>query len=707
MVALLLEVGTEELPPSFVQSALEQWQGMIPTLLDEVFLPPEQIHYFGTPRRLAVLITGLPQQQPDRTEDIKGPPAQIAYKDDVLTQAGLGFARKQGVDPDRLQMRETDKGAFLFAIQRIEGRPVAQVLQDLIPSWITNLTGERLMRWGTGELRFPRPIRWLVCLLEDQILPIQLEGLPVDRISQAHRVLHPEPVTFVRATDYPDAMVRAFVQPDVKRRRELIRDDIQQVASQAGGIAEISADLLEEVTELVEWPTAVLGQFDPEFLHLPVPVIKIVMVTHQRYFPVYSQQDPERLLPHFVTVSNGDPAKSEIIAAGNGRVVRARLADAQFFYQEDRKHRLEAYLEKLAQVTFVEELGSMKDKVDRIEQIAYQIGTQLNCSTQEHQRIQRTAHLCKADLVTQMVYEFPELQGRMGSDYARQDGEDSFVVEGITQHYWPIGAGDPLPTCLTGQVVGLADRIDTLVGLFKLGRIPSGSSDRFALRRAATSIVLILWQSGLDLDLNDLLQETVNTYAADRPETYRLLQDFVLQRITTLLQEEKGIDYDLVKAVVSEPGSDLAVRCLRSLSETLKRAEYLQHLRRDGELVDLYPTLNRTARLAQQGDLGLDVTDPERVIDTTLFQDPSEDALYQVCRTLYHRGQQAQDRQDFEILMSAFKEGAQTVAAFFDAVLVMDDDPQVKANRLNLLGVLRNNARILADFGAVVMAGES
>ncbi len=715
MVALLLEVGTEELPASFVQSALQQWQRLIPAALDQALLTPHQIRTFGTPRRLAVLITGLPERQPDRTEEIKGPPVQIAYKHGELTQAGQGFARKQGVEIDALEVRETDKGSFLFAIQSIEGQPVAQVLQQILPGWITDLTGERLMRWGSGELRFPRPIRWLTCLLDDRILPLELEGLRADRISLAHRVLHPEPLSLGTATEYPEALIQGYVQPDVDQRRHSIHAQIQQVAQNAGGIPEIPADLLEEVTQLVEWPTAVLGQFDPEFLQLPPQVIKIVMVTHQRYFPVYSQTDPEQLLPHFITLSNGDPEKSQIIAAGNGRVVRARLADAQFFYQEDRKHKLEALLEKLAQVTFVEELGSMAAKVSRIEQIAAQIASQLQCSPTDQHLIQRTAHLCKADLVSQMVFEFPELQGIVGADYARQDGEDPAVVEGIAQHYWPMGAGDPLPNRLTGQVVGLADRIDSLVGLFQLGRIPSGSSDRFALRRAATSMVLILWESGLPLDLDGILKQAVETYAADdlrsvgdhQPQTHVLLQEFFCQRISTLLQEEKGIDYDLVSAVVGEPGSDLALRSLKDLNGALKRATYLQQLRDTGVLAELYPTLNRTARLAQQGDLGLEVIDPEQVIDPNLFQDPSEAALYQVCRSVYERGQQAEAKQEFQPLIEAFQAGATTVTTFFEAVLVMDKDPQIKANRLNLLGVLRNNARILADFGAVVMAGEA
>ncbi len=707
MTAYLLEVGTEELPASFVESALQQWQNLIPASLAEAHLNWDHLQRFGTPRRLAVLVTGLPDQQPDRTEAIKGPPVDAAYKAGELTKAGEGFARKQGVDPNQLEIRETEKGSFVFAIRQIEGRPSAEILQTLVPTWITGLSGERLMRWGSGELKFPRPIRWLVSLLDDHVLPFELEGQIAGRITQAHRILHPDPLPLPQASAYPDALIQSYIQPDPAQRRTTIESDVIKAATSVQGTAEISSDLLTEVTQLVEWPTAVLGQFDPEFLVLPVPVIKIVMVTHQRYFPIYSQADPDQLLPYFVTVSNGDPTKSEIIAAGNSRVVRARLADAQFFYSEDQKTPPEAKLDTLATVTFVEELGSMRDKVERIEQIAAIIADQLDLTDADRALIQRTAHLCKADLVTQMVYEFPELQGLMGSDYARRSGEPAEVATGIAQHYWPIGAGDPLPDVFTGQIVGIADRIDTLVGLFKLGRIPSGSSDRFALRRAATSIVLIIWSASLPLDLNPLLTTAVQTYAADQPQTLTALQDFFHQRLQTLLQEDQAIDYDLVNAVLGEAGSGSAIRALGDLQATLKRAQYLQQLRQTGALAELYPTLNRTARLAQQGDLPLDVLDPTGVIQPELFQDPAEADLYQVCQSVYEQGQQALQQQDFGLLMTAFRSAAPTVSTFFDAVLVMDKDPAVKTNRLNLLGILRNNAGILADFGAVVMAGDS
>ncbi len=704
MVAFLLEVGTEELPASFVESALAQWQTLIPGSLAEHHLRVERIQRFGTPRRLAVLVEGLPEQQPDRTEAIKGPPIQIAYQEGVLTKAGEGFARKQGVDPGALEVRELGKGQFVFAIQQIQGQPTRQVLEAIAPSWITALSGERLMRWGSGDLKFPRPIRWLVALLDDSVLSFELEGLRPDRISWAHRVLHPEPVQFNAAQDYVSVLEAGSVQPDDEKRRAYIQTGIQQVAAEVNGIPELPEDLVREVTHLVEWPTAVVGQFESDFLQLPVPVIKTVMVTHQRYFPVFNAAQPNQLLPHFITISNGDPTKSDIIADGNSRVIRARLADAQFFYTEDQKQPLERTIEKLRDVTFADNLGSVADKVFRIQQIARFVTQQLNISSADFEAVDRTALLCKADLVTQMVYEFPELQGIMGADYAKREGEPEMVVTGIAQHYWPIGAGDPLPTSLTGQVVGIADRMDTLVGLFKLGKVPTGSSDPFALRRAANSIVLIVWAMAGSLNLQQLITEVIAVYADGNSETIQIVQDFFLQRIQTLLKEDKRIDYDLINAVVGEEDPDLFERTLVDLKSALKRAEYLQQLRKSGVLAELYPTLNRTARLAKQGELGVTELDPA-VIETSLLKDPAEQALFEACQTVYEQGQQAQATQDFTLLTQAFQTVAPVVTTFFDEVLVMDPDPQVKANRLNLLSVLRNNGRILGDFGSVVMAG--
>ncbi|MEL7475029.1 MAG: glycine--tRNA ligase subunit beta, partial [Cyanobacteria bacterium J06555_12] len=360
MVSFLFEVGTEELPASFVRSAIAQWESAIPASLAEANLDCGDIKVYGTPRRLAIEIEGLPDRQADRSEEIKGPPASIAYNDGEPTQALLGFARKQGIDLDTVELREMGKkGEFVFATKHIAGRATPEILQELAPTWVTKLDAGRAMRWGDGEFRFPRPIRWLVALWGDLLLPIEVAETAAGRMSQCHRVLHPEPIEIPSADGYVSMLEKGFVQVDRAARQRSILEQVKQSAIKAGGEASIPEDLLEEVTDLVEWPTAVLGQFEEEFLELPVPVIESVMVEHQRYFSLHPSGNAEELIPYFITISNGDPAQSEAIAAGNGRVIRARLEDGRFFYKEDLKQPLDAFVDKLEQVTFEQSLGSM------------------------------------------------------------------------------------------------------------------------------------------------------------------------------------------------------------------------------------------------------------------------------------------------------------------------------------------------------------
>jgi glycyl-tRNA synthetase beta chain len=370
MATFLLEVGTEELPASFVGDALQQWQTRIAPELAEQCLEPEAIRFYGTPRRLAMVVEGLPDRQPDRQEEVKGPPAQAAFKDGKPTKAALGFARSRGVGVEALEVRDTDKGAFVFVNQSIVGQPAADILTELVPQWILELEGKRFMRWGDGDLRFPRPIRWLVTLLDDRVLPITLENGSVtctsDRISQGHRVLHPDPIPLKRATDYVDALRDAYVEIDSTARRLLIQKQVIAAAKPLDGLPLISEALLDEVTNLVEWPTAVVGQFDAEFLDLPPEVAIIEMESHQRYFPMRKSAACSDLLPYFITISNGDPAKNDIIAEGNARVIRARLSDGKFFFDADRAQPLESFVDKLEAVTFEERLGSMRAKVSRL-----------------------------------------------------------------------------------------------------------------------------------------------------------------------------------------------------------------------------------------------------------------------------------------------------------------------------------------------------
>jgi glycyl-tRNA synthetase beta chain len=713
MPAFLLEVGTEELPAGFLSDAIVQWKSRIPESLKTHNLPNAAVEVYGTPRRLAVLITDLPSQQADREEEIKGPPAQAAFKDGQPTKAAIGFASKQGVDISALEIRPTDKGDFVFVNKQIPGRPIADILTELVPQWVWNLEGKRLMRWGHGDGRFSRPIRWLVTLLDGEILPLQLENgakvVKSNRISRTHRVLHPEPVSISHATEYVKTLSSGYVNVPPENRGEIITNQVKAAAEKLGGYTPIYPELLAEVVNLVEYPTAVIGKFEEEFLKLPKEVITEVMVSHQRYFPVFKNAECQELLPNFITISNGDPAKSDIIAVGNARVIRARLADGRFFYEADLAKPLESYLPQLEKVTFQEDLGSVRAKIARIVKNAERITTQLQLNSDQTHNIQRAALLCKADLVTQMVYEFPELQGIMGEKYALANGENPEVAKAIFEHYLPRNADDIFPQTLTGQIVGLADRLDTLTSIFGLGLIPTGSSDPFALRRAANAIINITWLANLPTNLSALLAEITADFAAafnkDAKSLINTLREFFLQRIRTLLQDEKQIDYDLVNAVLGENDPEYTERALTDLLDVRDRALYLQQIRKDGTLDKIYETVNRSTRLAAQGNLDFQTLEPQTLIKPELFQKKSESAFYNALLELVPQTQAAQQNRDYQLLVTALTKIAPTVGTFFDgedSVLVMDENPDIKQNRLNLLGLLRNNARVLADFGAIV-----
>ncbi len=714
MSNFLLEVGTEDLPAGFVSDAICQWQAMIPASLTTEALTNDGVEIYATPRRLVAMIHNLPERQIDRQEEIKGPPAAAAYQDGQPTPAAIGFAKKQGVDVASLQLRPTDKGEFIFLNKTIAGRDTREILTELIPQWIFKLEGKRLMRWADGDLKFPRPIRWTIALWDDRILPFEIvNGADVvtsDRISHTHRVLHPAPVSVSSAAEYLKTLADGFVNVDQNQRKTDIHQQIQAAATQMGGVAEIYPDLLAEVVNLVEYPTAVVGKFDDEFLQLPTEVITTVMVTHQRYFPIFTDATKQKLLPHFITISNGDPAKSAIIAAGNGRVVRARLADGQYFYHADLAQPLADYLPKLATVTFQADLGSVKLKVDRIVKNADSIATQLNLNPVQSAHIARAALLAKADLVTQMVGEFPELQGIMGSKYAAANGEAPEVATAIFEHYLPRNADDSFPQTLTGQVVGIADRLDTLVCIFGLGMLPTGSSDPFALRRAANAIVNIVWNANLGIDLVQLIDRVVADFSQIRsqvniPELTQQLQDFFIQRLRNLLQEDRHIDYDLVNAILGENDAEYTQRALTDLLDTRDRAVFLQQIRTNGTLAQIYPTVNRSSKLAAQGSLDPQQLAPTQVVETNLFEKASERAVYDGLIALEPQTKAAQATRNYQQLIDALAQLTPAIGNLFDgedSVMIMDDRPAIKTNRLNLLGLVRNHARVLADFGSIV-----
>ena len=713
MPSFLLEVGTEDLPASFVADALKQWGRKIPKSFADLQIHPTGIEFYGTPRRLAVLVTGLPLQQADQTEEVKGPNVQAAFKDGEPTKAAQGFAQKQGVSVEDFEVRSTEKGDFIFVTKRLAGRPVSDLLTELIPTWVMGLEGKRLMRWGDGDVKFSRPLQWLVAMLDADVLPITLSNgaeasYKSDRISAGHRVLHPEWISISTAESYAETLRSAFVEVDPDRRREVIVREATAAGARVGGVTTIDPELLEEVVNLVEFPSAVMGQFDSSFLELPSEVAVTEMESHQRYFPVRQTAKSKDILPYFVTISNGDPAKSDIIARGNERVIRARLSDGKFFFDADRTMPLDGFLPKLETLMFQASLGSVRQKADRIVAVARLICQQLTLDSDTTQTIERAALLAKADLVTQMVGEFPDLQGVMGEKYARHSGENEAVAIAIMEHYLPKGAGDELPQTLAGQVVGLSDRLDTLVSIFSLNMIPTGSSDPFALRRAANAILNITWAANLPIDLLTLINTVVPVFCAQYSSVTKLnpedlkqqLKDFFLLRIQTLLKDEQAIDYDLVNAVLGENDVEYSDRALTDLLDVRDRAVFLQTIRNDGRLAAIYAVINRASKLAAKGTIGTTELDVTSNVKPELFQKESERSFFEALSQLG-----TTPNRNYTESIAALSAIAPRLTSFFDgkdSVLVMDPNPEIKQNRLNLLGILRNQGRVLADFAAIV-----
>jgi len=725
MATFLLEIGTEELPADFAGSALAQLQRRVAQDLVDAALEPAAIRVDGTPRRLALRLEGLPPRQQDRREERKGPPAQQAFREGQPTPAAEGFARRCGVDPAQLEIRETDKGPFVFVTILQAGRAAAEVLAELAPGWIWGLQGRRFMRWGDGESRFSRPVRWLVALLDGEVVPIVLADcdppLRSDRLSRGHR-LRPDPLPLASADAYTATLASADVQVERDARASAIRTAISTAAAAAAAIPDLPQTLFEELVDLVESPRLLVGSIDERFLALPPEVLSTVMRAHQRYVHLQRRDAPAdplaleahaQLLPRFLCVGNGLAAAEATIRRGNERVLRARLADAEFFLQADRAVASIDRRDQLARVTFAEGLGSLRDRVERLEWCTDVLLAQLALPAATAETARRAAHLCKHDLVSQMVGEFPELQGVMGGKYLLAEGEPRPVALAVLEHYLPRGAADALPGSDAGAVVALAERLELLLSIYAKGERPSGSSDPYALRRAGNGLLQILIERGWRLDLPALLARATGHWAALLPgcrvEPGPLaaeLVEFLRQRLVSLLEEE-GHGVDLVQAVAGE-GLPLE-RVLADPADARRRVVLLESLRRSGELAAVQAVVQRAARLADKGELDGSVLSPAGVVDPALFETTSEAAMLQVLEDLEpiasgtdpEPAGQAGDDDRYSRLASRLAESASTLAAFFDgsnSVLVMADDPAVRTNRLHLLAVLRNQAAVLADF---------
>ncbi|AKG35737.1 glycine--tRNA ligase subunit beta [Paenibacillus durus] len=686
---LLFEIGLEEVPARFIRAAMEQLQDRMTKWLDVSRLKHGEVQSFATPRRLAVLVKDVAEKQADVSEEVKGPSRKIALDAaGEWSKAALGFARSQGVSPEQFTFKEVGGVEYIYATKSSEGVDTYSLLAEGLTGIVSAMTFPKNMRWGAYDFKFVRPIRWLVALYGSDIVDFEITGVRTGNVSRGHRFLGQEAV-IGQAADYAESLRTQHVIADVKERETLILEQINKLAVDKNWKIAIKEDLLEEVLFLVETPTVLFGTFDPAYLNIPQDVLITSMREHQRYFPVLDAEG--KLLPYFVTVRNGNADHLETIAKGNEKVLRARLSDAKFFYEEDQKLKIEDALAKLENIVYHEELGSVADKVHRIRQIADSLAGKLQTAPEVAAKVSRAADICKFDLVTQMVYEFPELQGTMGEDYARKAGEDEQVAKAIFEHYQPRFAGDAIPSTEAGAIVSIADKIDTIVGCFSIGIIPTGSQDPYALRRQTAGIVQIVLERKLPVGLNDIFEIAVQVHENTRnlkPSVDELrtnLYEFFGLRVKRLLSD--NVRYDVVDAVMAAGYDDIVAVVARSqaLADAVDSKENFKNT------VDSF---NRVSNLAAKAT--------GAALDSALLGEAAESALYQTWQSIHLPYQKALEADDTAGALDLLAGLSDAITVFFDSVMVMAEDERVRANRLALLAGIDADLKSFADFGKLV-----
>jgi len=678
---LLLEIGCEELPVADLATACAQLQAHMLRALEEARLAHGKLRVFGTPRRVVVLVKGVAPYQEDLETMVKGPAAQIAFDENgAPTKAALGFARSRGVDVSDLEIRSIDGKEYTVAVVREQGLPATEILPDLLAEAVGSLRFAKSMRWNESGVAFSRPLRWLVALLGDRLIPFAFAGVPSGRVTRGIRPEGSPAITVDAADAYEMIMAEAGVVLATEARQEDIRDRADTLAAEVGGSIPADSDLLHEVADLVEQPLPLRGEFDEAYLRLPTEVLLAVMKQHQRYLPV--MRDGE-LLPYFVAVANGRALDVAAVRHGNEEVLRARYADAAFFYDADRRQGLESFTPKLATLTFEEHLGSVLDKVRRIERLVPRLAEQLGLSNADLEVAKRAASLCKSDLATNMVVEHTSLQGIMGGHYAQLAGESHEVAQAIEEHYLPRYAGDRMPGSLPAVAVGLADRLDSLVGLFAAGVRPTGAADPWGLRRTALAIHQIVITLCLEIDLEPALIASAEGLPIDAPpETLLDVEAFLATRLEGVLRD-MGIPYDVAAAVLAEQ-ANAPYRAYQS-------AEALATWTRRDDWSLLLDNYSRCVRI---------VRDQARVypVDAALFAEEVEHELYRACVAAERALEQDRGIETFMTQLVALQP---VIARFFDDVLVMTDEQALRENRLGLLQRLAALPRGIADLSCL------
>ena len=660
MSKYLLEIGVEELPYKFIPSAIKQLQESFGKFLDNNHIEFGDINVYATPRRLTVIINGLADAQPDSEKVFKGPIKKIAYDENGnLTKAGEGFAKKNGINSDDLYVEDD----YVYAKVFTKGKDTKSILTDNISNLILKLQGSHFMRWASHDEKFSRPIRWIVSVYNNEELPVQILDIKSSRFSRGHRS-YTAPVEIKNIDDYKDELRKAYVIVDQNERQAKIVELAKSESEKIGATTRISDDLLEEVTYICEWPVAVVCSFDEEFLTIPDEVTITVMESHQRYFALFKDG---KLTNKFITIANyiGDDFSN--IQAGNLRVIKARLDDAVFFVKNDTKKPLESYVENLKGMTFQKGMGSVYDKTQRIIKLSKLIASSVGVENLDN--IIRTAYLCKADLATNLVFEFTELQGYIGSDYAKLNGEPQGVVEGIKEHYFPLNADSELAKSVEGQVVGIADKIDTICAVFASGKKPTGSSDPLGVRRAALGIIKTIIENKLNINISDLIKSALELLPV-QAECQNDIEEFFVQRLIILLGDEYKKDV-LESCLNNNPLSDL--------SDYMVRVNVISQL--DNPMI--VENANRVIRILK--DTSFDS------VDEALFADDAEKKLYEGMKEIKF----SNDYSDYLKQLIGLNA---LIDNFFEKVLVMDKDEKIKNNRIGLLTELKKDYEKIADF---------
>lgn len=709
---ILLEIGTEEIPAKFLPDTLLQLRELTEQKLQASLIDFSQVKVFATPRRLAVIVDNVSEVQAKKLVEAKGPSVKIAYNENgTFSKAVLGFLRGQGLDSDVLkklesqsleelidsngltnslvkEIKEVDN--YLYAVKEVGGQEVATLLPNVLFEIITSLHFPKSMHWGELDFRFVRPIHWLVALFGDEVINIELAGIKSDRFTLGHRFLSSGKIEITSPDEYIEKLRSHFVLVDQDVRREVIRRQVMQLAEQASGKTDIDEDLLEEVVYLVEYPTALVGSFDKEFLSLPKEAIITPMREHQRYFPVLDENGD--LLPLFITVRNGGDKNLQGIANGNERVLRARLSDAVFFFEEDRKVSFDKYVDKLKTIVFQEGLGSIYEKVQRLRKLALFLAQNFNGV--DVKQLDRAVELSKADLVTGMVNEFTELQGVMGREYARLSGEDEEVCLAIFEHNLPRFAGDQLPQTNIGIIASLVDKTDNIVATFSKGLIPTGSQDPYFLRRQAIGIINVLAKFGCRVSLLNLFKESMNLLNVGIDQQKELLvqlNDFFKLRIKNILLDN-GIRYDIVDAVLASGIDDVA--------EVFKRANDLKEFAdTTGQLKQVVEAFSRVANISKKSPL-------TGGIDVGLLSEPAEKNLFDIYSSLCSKINVAIEKTDYLLALRNVAELTNPINDFFDSVMVMVEDEKIKNNRLILLREIALLSSSVADLSCIVLQDE-